>query len=39
MKQIIEEKQANWAQVVAVSQMQLQAMEKVEAQEEELQTT
>ena len=37
MGQIIEEEQAHRAQVAALSQMQLQAMEKVEVQEKELQ--
>ena len=36
MEQIIEEKQADRLQVTALSQMQLQAMERVEAQEKEL---
>ena len=36
MEQIIEEEQAHRAQVAALSQMQLQAMERVEAQEKEL---
>ena len=36
MEQIIEEEQAHRAQVAAFSQMQLQAMERVEAQEREL---
>ena len=36
MEQIIEEKQAHRAQVAALSQMQLQAMERVEAHEKEL---
>ena len=36
MGQIIEEEQAHRVQVVALSQMQLQAMERVEAQEREL---
>ena len=36
MEQIIEEEQAHWAQVAALSQMQLQAMERVEEQEREL---
>ena len=34
--QIIEEEQANRVQVAALSQMQLQAMQRVEAQEKEL---
>ena len=37
MGQIIEEEQAHRVQVAAVSQMQLQAMEWVDAQEKELQ--
>ena len=37
MEQIIEEEQAHRAQVAALSQMKLQAMEEVEAQEKELQ--
>ena len=36
VEQIIEEKHVHRAQVAALSQMQLQAMERVEAQEEEL---
>ena len=36
MEQIIEEEQAHRVQVAALSQMQLQAMERVEAQEREL---
>ena len=36
MEQIIEEEQAHRAQVAALSQMQLQAMERVKAQEKEL---
>ena len=36
MEQIIEEEQANRAQVAALSQMQLQAVERVEDQEKEL---
>ena len=36
MEQIIDEKQAHRAQVAALSQMQLQAIERVEAQEKEL---
>ena len=36
VEQIIEEEQAHRAQVAAISQMQLQAMERVEAQEKEL---
>ena len=36
MEQIIEEEQAHRAQVAALSQMQLQVMERVEAQEREL---
>ena len=36
MEQIIEEKQAHGVQVAALSQMQLQAMERVEEQEREL---
>ena len=36
MEQIIEEEQAHRVQVAALSQMQLQAMERVEAQEKEL---
>ena len=36
MEQIIEEEQAHRAQVAALSQMQLQAMERVEEQEREL---
>ena len=36
MEQVIEEEQAHRAQVAALSQMQLQAMERVEAQEREL---
>ena len=36
MEQIKEEEQAHKAQVTALSQMQLQAMERVEAQEMEL---
>ena len=36
MEQIIEEEQAPRVQVAALSQMQLQAMERVEAQENEL---
>ena len=37
MEQIIEEEQVHRVQVAAVSQMQLQAMEKLEAQKKELQ--
>ena len=37
MEQIIEEEQAHRVQVAALSQMQLQAMERFEAQEKELQ--
>ena len=37
MEQIIEEEQAHRAQVAALSLMQLQVMERVEAQEKELQ--
>ena len=36
MEQIIEEEQAHRVQVAALSQIQLQAMERVEAQEREL---
>ena len=36
MEQIIEEEHAHGVQVAALSQMQLQAMERVEAQEREL---
>ena len=36
MEQIIEEEQAHRVQVAALSQMQLQPMERVEAQEKEL---
>ena len=36
VEQIIEEEQAHRAQVAALSQMQLQAMERVEEQEREL---
>ena len=36
MEQIIEEEQAHRAQLAALSQMQLQAMERVEVQEKEL---
>ena len=36
LEQIIEEEQTHRVQVVAISQMQLQSMEKVEAQEKEL---
>ena len=36
MEQIIEEEQAHRAQVAALSQMQLQAIERVEEQEREL---
>ena len=36
MKQIIEKEHAHRAQVAALFQMQLQAMERVEAQEKEL---
>ena len=37
MEQIIEEEQAHRLQVAALSQIQLQAMERLEAQEKELQ--
>ena len=37
VEQIVEEEQAHRVQVAALSQMQLQAMERVEAQEKELQ--